>query len=825
MWPYKKGFLTVIEDALIYIKGHSGKAKTIFTFETKFLVEKLNIAGDNTILICVKNSEHERHLICLLEGHRGSIKDQKKSSVKIISARTLNKLYFYDKIVIFGLTPEATYYVFGSNVVITSPNDYQLYIYSFSGKTLTSEVLKLPVVKFTSHNCAMAKNFFKVLLCNTIDNVVISDNHCLFRQGASIFCLRPDLTSPCFHDEETVGTKLVGALLNNENKIELLGLVNETETKTKFMTLSTETKFELTDKRCIMHTLTNKVLKTSHKKSNIKYKVCDGKYKFSLPFNAKCLEFVEVSNGLIVLVSDKSENACVQPKFELKGDVLIATAIDWNVNSISRYAVGIFALCNNGWCLLSLQASFEIRVTTAKIASDTHGQEVFGFASVDYVKECSFEMKECIGFYGWVFATRATGSILPTFCRATNASSTASFEPAWSKKATSLVKISDKYYCFDGSNFVPLHKKISQALLDLTTEQFNKISALEIYKQRQNPDYVTKIMSVHLLEIQPYYRSYSLNDAPCDTQTIMFYEDDNFLKKVLLARKVHSHNKMLNFGLIGSHGSGPSKVVSGMIARQFVEKYFKLDGFFLVPNEKFLSAKDKKKFILGWILHNILHLTNAPIVQHLPLALLCALVRKEATEIELEHYAKLADPETYAMMETMDTLTLKTEGYNDKLDWLSMLCRYSPNDIVHFVPFANGFRSFSLEDHFTEMNLVTMDDFLSGSYVVDPSHIVMKLSKYCEDCKKPKQVALATRLVDKLLNASNSELTIFAQNINGIPHLNGKEHIKFDNHMQNAYYKFSVCFSTLYLSDAVEISYHEFLIADLFKIQQARLVN
>jgi hypothetical protein len=806
------GFLTVVDNALISIKNN-GEIETIFKFPYEVHVEQVDIVG-KCVVICAKRKGNQstadtnKVLFCLYANCRVKTVDfTKVKSETTPTEISINNIKFFENFSIVEFPLTTKYYIFGSSVAFTSSVEYCLFVLALEPNQTMQIGLPTVITRSNDTKKISSTRLSTILLYDLLDDVIVDNDRFIIKQGVCIFAIKCNFTSNLYQDKSYANKKIVSAKMSGSN-IQHLCLSEETADGIQY-------KFDdLSDMDTEMSETTNYALNMPSgiyllikpKENNL---VCNAqqKHSFVVPIGTKfvdCLH-IKTKDKLIVLVSNNNE-VHYEPSFSLQDNVLVAFSDKWCHNQISFYNDGIVVMCDSGWYFLSVEKQIKI----------VHNIDSF------YLSDCVSTGNNIILKHE--FANKNCG---PTQMPILTAGCIDAIKQEWvmcnhlSETKKYLVETFNGFVCFNGNNFVRLHEKISLALKNLDPSYYLKLDLDELVANANNYEYEDIIRGITLLVIEELNRYYLHSDLPSDSVQILFKEGESVLDTALLAHKVHRYVSTLEFALIGSQGSGPTRIVCSAIAEEFINRYFKLDGFFLVPNKKFIHESPETKFDLGWLLHNILYSTHLPIIRHLPLSLLCALTGKTAHISELKYYAKLADEDMFNMLSSATIEDLKEAGYENKFDWLAMMCRYSVSDIKLYQPLADGFRSFAYDDPFEKTNLISMDNFISGTYAINVSDLVQKLS----DLSEHKHEKFATKLVDKLLNSNNSELKIFAKNLTGTFHLSGDEQICFSDLPKDVFYKFAVCGFTLHISNSIEEIHYDMIISEIFSPQQAKIVN
>jgi hypothetical protein len=557
-------------------------------------------------------------------------------------------------------------------------------------------------------------------------------------------------------------------------------------------------------------------------KFDIECKIEDKIYKFCLPSDEQIFDYHEVPGGLIVLTQsfvDPLHFFCVdlyEPtyKFQLglvqtssnneTSDcckILVVHSDYWVTCKPNYFQNGILQYNADKWYYFSIEHQFEVEI-------DFENHDFVHITTVGDNKylwyELHDEFQKCSFFK--LYKIKSLNCVDHKF----------ELEIVNAEKK-SLIKGINGFYYFDGHKFSEFHEKVNLFLRDLTEDQIKKLDIDELALNSMDVDFVDNLRTSLVLRTldKNLNRKYRLSPKPYDEAIVAFTEGEEYLDTVILARKVNRYHSKFTFALIDSSGRGPVRVVSNTIIKEFVNRYFKYDGCFLIPTT-FRNLTSEEKFNLGWIVHNILYITKVPIGCHLPLALLSTLIKREPEEAELEMFAKATDEITYNMLNKLDELSIKAAGYNTRFEWLSMICRYSKKDLELYDSFADGFISFSAENPLKGANLLTADYFISGANTLDLSEMISKLISSSEGTIYE---LCSEKLVARLVSASEVDIKNFVFNLNGTYHLDGSENVVFGDPEGGVDYKFGVCFNTLTISTKIKPENFDYLIDELFKIQ------
>jgi hypothetical protein len=842
MVRYDDGILSIIDGTMVLIKD--GIAETLFTFHDDMAADHVSftIMTCGTIILQASfgtglNQDENKYLYCFHKDYPKKIPEGEFPQAMNHYKMSTVFATFYPNLVVFDLSEMTNFEVFGSNIVFI--NNKMLHLYSFNYSNSNLSGLSIPTTSIVYKNKQSNLPLTKICLIEPITKSIILDDRYAFQQGMCTYIIH-NYSVACFHGYCNIGDTLLG-LSTKEGKTFELGLIN---TKGDFKTWDLMEKKErygeyIKTTPSTLKTYLVKQLplpleninidedspKPLHK-IEVKMESSDTVYTFNLA-GKEIGDYHEVPGGLIVITWNKYKNedktTGIEPTYELQGNVLIANYENW-ICSSTHFGDGILQrTTDTTYYYLSIKNQF--RIKSDLFANENMRLFFETIPAGKYVKRQSYCQYPTMSdesdnldlgcdqnknFYEIHEIESLNLETHELICK-----------KAFPQAKKSIIKGLNGFYYFDGSKFVGFHEKINMSLRNLSDIELKTLDA-ELMAQ-----YALDFDFVDILRKKANYRTlnknvnrkYSPTKNLCDTATVTFIEGEEYLDTILLAKKVNRHHQRLTFELIGSSGHGPRKIVANTIVKDFVNRYFKFDKQFLVPT-KFSELDEATKFDLGWILHNILHLTETPIGYRLPLAFLANLIGREPDETELELFAEDMDPAMYDYMNKADEKILEEEGYETRFEWLSMMCRYSKDDMQLYKSFADGFLSFAKNNPIRKANLITADHFISGSKI-NPSALI----SYLIDTKKTSHKLRCEKLVEKLTNASESELRIFAFNLTGTYHLSGNEKIEFVESLDQMAYKFSVCFSTLSISKKVKLHAFDQLISELFKSDQANIKN
>jgi hypothetical protein len=811
MPSYKGGHLLPFNGALIHIKD--GVAKTVFVFPKDEMLNKIwyiEVTQTEDIIVVFGNDDVRLNLYCLMNGHTKFIPKGEYPQALGDSGNVFAT--FYPNISVFNTRYIYGYRIFGSCIAFIT----RTYLYIYSTKTKNMSSPHLPTLPIKWKNCENPSSISLIRLC-LIEKITgkphkyyTDDHYFVFEQGMCVYRIC-DFKIAFFYTGNENET-LVGFSANGRF-VEKLAFVKKNNERKIYNILDNSEEKD----RCIkMISGTKKTLLFRPKNDNLEYKTLDKKYKFVIRPDSEIHDFFYTEQGLIVLIEDGS---CASDEIlcETQNNVLIVNAKGWQLIEDKPFGAGIFVCKENGWYYLSLDKQFKLNLIG-------NGPMEHNLITVMSMPEGMFIVQEFSqDNIDYDHLLEDTKFVFPKFykIKLIQEDSQVELEIIYHKNK-SLIRTIDGFYCFDGHQLIGFHEQINLVLSNFSESQLELLDLDLLSKNALDPEFALILKDSALSSIlnDKLDRNYRPVYAPCGDAVVTFAEGDDFLDVVVMAKKVNRHSNRLSFSLIGSIGSGPVRVVSNLIIKEFIESYFVRDGFFWIPTDSFRKMRSKRKRILGWILHNILHLTKTPIGYHLPLAMISSLIQRPPNIFELNHYAKLGDVETYNMLNSMNVLDLQEAGYNTKHDWLSMMCRYSEDDVSLYEPFAQGFRSFSEIDPLNGVNFISADHFLSGSYIIDRSKLVDKLMSSIANIENTK---LAEKLIDKLISATESEFQIFVFNLTGTYHLVGDESIIFYKN-SNVDYKFSVCEKRLTISEKIRKRNFKVLFDELFSPKQAKMV-
>jgi hypothetical protein len=840
MKAYKKGFLTIIDNALIYIDDNV--AKTIFVIPDLIEDDRTHISVTvcGTIILSCKNNEYEV-VYCLKHGHPRYIPkgDFPKAMYHEYNDRVLAT--FYDKIIKFN-TDYVDCVIFGSCIAIIGSEF--MYVYALQPREpIKNTFLPSLGIKWKDDLVSYDdEQLIHIIFTQKNVEVRLSNDSLFYKVGTCVFCFY-DFNILFVNRHANTNKLFIGAEFDGPNLSRISWIKPSTQ---KYRTYDIINGVDIEDE-AVLIVRTNKTLHLRDLDEKLEY--THAEHKFCLEKDYKIHDFIDIHNGLIVLVSRKINSEPEEPeepegpeevefKIQYQSNVVIVCSRDWDYQDVINYNGGILQRSGNGWYFISMKDQFEICFNddgrtdvrpSERIGTTIHddGQRPSEKKSTlgDFYDDDNFWFYDFVEVNACVFARRYydDDGNLPKLQKLKSVSFDTPIQLEPVKMKLSLIRTKNGFNLFDGHEFTGFHEKINLDLKKLSHEQFELLDAEMFFKNRDNLDIVSNLIDkINLmLTNKSISRSYNPLKKPFSDAIIGFVEGERYLETALMACTVNRHNSRLNFALAGSTGPGPVKVVANTIIDEFVTKYFRFDGFFLVPTTVFKTEFEFFHFTMGNLLHNILHVTKTPIGYHLPLALLCGLINRKPHIVELEFYAKLADHQTYDILNSSSQADLQEAGYNSRYEWLCMLCRYAEDDIILYKKFVEGFVTFCGPESYPlhNANLVSADYFISGSYDVDISTFASKLMSKIDHDKYFEQ------FVCRLVSATKSEIKNFVFNLTGTYHLTGQEDIRFDDNLDQVDYKFIVCSNLLVISSGVQMENFDLLIDELFRPLQAKMVN
>jgi hypothetical protein len=817
MWAYKKGYLTSVENALFYMKTFEEKqtCKHIFTLpENNCDIEDIYVSPEGTIfLFCV--GYPIQYIYCLKKGHPDSIpknKTCKKAKMIYISG----KATFYQNLTIFKFSTAVEHHRFGSNIIFVSP--HHIYVFScLENKKITQAHLPLLPIEWKNNAAPEKTSLQLMLLTEPIKHSLLTEKYYAFQQGAFLFSLTSNLDMAFIHGGIVIGRHMISATLETNCLFDCVMLCDDKDidkdpNNKTYISYKQATGAGIRNEGLSIGVFSGHVLKfkkeidsANENEYIFRYEAFNGKYKFTTKKKMYMEDIYEVPGGLIVLNQFDEFGAWTSKdqKFDLQGNVLIAHFRCW-YDRPENYNGALIQYADGQWYYLDLKKQFKII---------QYHKSFFEIAFVS-VYDNLYLRHEDDDAYDYV---------TPKYYKVKSIQEGVPIELEKMSCKKILIETLNGFYCFNGHNFIYFHEEINLALKRLNKRQFDQIDLDALTVDPMSPTYAEVLDQMTSLEINQISRNYSPKPSEYHDAIVVLDQNESYLNTVIAARKIHKYHAKLNFALVGAQGQGPVNFIASKIADELFETYFKFDGQFMIPTDNFRSADSDLKFILGWILHNVLCLTKNPIRHHLPLALIAAFAgTTDVKDIELDFYAKNLDPETHSMFKTMDKLSLREEGFESERDWLSMICRYAQTDIAIYEPFVSGFNSFSDHDPIKNANIVSINNFISGPFDVSITKFITMLL----DSKNSTQKDFIDKFVERLNIATQSELKMLAFNINGTYHFRENETVSFSTSLSsNANYKFAVCNHSLIISTDVEKESYEILIEQFFKAQQAKMVN
>jgi hypothetical protein len=810
MWTYNKGFLTQFKNTLVHIKNDGvNAAELFFTFPDHCIGTcKIYIRPCGVIVVVFDNGI-TYDIYCLFKNHPKTVPTGNDfPKIKLFQAERF--ITFYPGLTVFSnLRKVDQHYLFGPCLVLV--NSVTLYYYCFEPKkNLTQSYMPTVDVKWET-SAKMTDASLKILLpTEPIINPMITHDVLAFQQGSCLFALTSAFSVTFLHGGHIIGKNVI-SVTAKQNTISTLTMresedINKPTIEREY-SLYSVAALEISKNRGFScGTITKRIIDFKIVDKIFKYSVFDGKYQFETKSKLHREDVRKIPGGLIVLNFHDPENY-KKPTFEIQGNVLIASFHYWTGECIYHKG-GILQYADDEWFYLSLkkQTIFE---TFGEFAGD-----------IDVISCCDDALRPSD-----IYAKFHKQDSPPMFFKLKTTREISDVKLQKCIINMILIKTFDGFYCFDGHTFVQLHEQINLALKRLPEKYFATIDIKALARNSENPNYANVLDGMYLLCVDDTIsREYRLPDTPYDNVAIIFDQNDKYLDTAVMGRMVHKYNIKLSYRLIGAGGSGPIKLIASTIINELFDTYFKFDGFFLIPRENFRSANSDLKFILGWVLHNSMYILQSPISHHLPLALLAAISERNAADIELDFYAKLGDINAYEMFNSSREIDLVENGYETKRDWLSMICRYSDEDVQLYKPFAAGFKSFTTEkfNPISGKNIVTIDRFISGLHEISAENLITRLIN--QEVKPASHRTFIENLTKRLIEATQPELKNLVFNISGTYHFNGNESVTF-NDLGKSSYKFAVCARELIISSDIDIQSCDLLIEELFKPQQANMRN
>jgi hypothetical protein len=174
---------------------------------------------------------------------------------------------------------------------------------------------------------------------------------------------------------------------------------------------------------------------------------------------------------------------------------------------------------------------------------------------------------------------------------------------------------------------------------------------------------------------------------------------------------------------IAAYGEGVNRDFYTAAINEFYSKFLKQDGCFTIF-QNLESMPTDELVDLGYFLHKWIVDMRASLPIRLPLSLIWALTVNPKTE-DLEYFAKMKDNSTFQQMAKCksDPNFMEEYGYESYEDCLKSMLKI---DQTYVNSIAEGFIStFDIKNR-EQMNMPTVDYFISGPYVID-----RKLLKKC----------------------------------------------------------------------------------------------
>jgi hypothetical protein len=814
MWAYKSGYLAKYHNNLIYANGST--IEIIFQFENLVQIQDLQIAPCGTVIVVTSNKNNYDlfSVYILLKDHPASVPTVKVPTVKLVnSIFTVAK--FYQNLTIVQWPKAEPYHIFGSAIIFISPSMSRMFVYGFEKNLPKLEKYIAITTTKTEDNqdLPVGTSVQSILLTNLEVNacVCVAANTFVFQQGPCLFYFNHKFSSVNFFHGGKISKKtLINAI---QMRDELAFTLVDSEDKKYISTPKNNKIFPNEHYRRGFFTQRVFRCKRFEKEESIYYEYFtqDEKYTFTTKTLLNKFDIYEVPNGLIVVNEEFGSGAKMR---DLQDNVLVVD-FDYFTKEAARYDDGIVLDANGEHFFIEIvkkivtnpegaeKSILDVKLHNLKLTTSDSICEIDLIAHNEQIivrKQELDESKETLPeFYN---LDVRTGALEPVI---------------FNKK---LIETSDGFYYFDGCKSVSFHEEINLALRSFPKEKLSKINWEMLMIDPLSPDSVVHIDKIRFVDINKNIsRTYNKKTSELGAATVYFDQNEKYLSKFVMARRANNHHNILHPMIIGSSGTGPVKVAVNAIIDEFVETYFKIDGFFLIPTQAFSNADSDLKIILGWCLHNLVYLLEGPIGHHLPLALLGAIVdRRHLNDSELDYYAKLSDPDLYTTLNSMPKDQLAESGYETRAEWLSMMCRYSHSDIESYKLLAEGFKSFSEKNPLEGANIVTADYFISGSYKIKPAKLISNFSIGTS------AEVFVVSLSERLNAASQTQIRNFVFNITGSYHLDKKNKIKIQiDELKTHAYKLIVCYKTLSISKDVDASSYDALIDGLLKNQQAKI--
>nr|URM62178.1 KilA-N domain-containing protein [Mimivirus sp.] len=139
---------------------------------------------------------------------------------------------------------------------------------------------------------------------------------------------------------------------------------------------------------------------------------------------------------------------------------------------------------------------------------------------------------------------------------------------------------------------------------------------------------------------------------------------------------------------------------------------------------------------IGSMLHMIIYHSNSHLSIRLPITLITAIAKRSPNILELEYLAKEEYGDTFKNIcnYKYDVKTIKSFGYDSYYQCLKNLCKYYENDDetnskVRNISrqIADGFMDYQNISNLREMNIPTIDYYLSGNYCIDRKKLIKNL--------------------------------------------------------------------------------------------------
>jgi hypothetical protein len=809
MWAYKSGYLTSYENTLIYVNETTTEIETIFHFDYFVHLREIYVAPSGAIAVIteVNSDYHYLNVYCLLKDHpRRLPKDSKCASVQLGDDLFVK---FHENLTVFRwLNTFDSRYFFGSALILK--RNYYMFFYLMETKSINfGKYLPQAGIKYDNEqNLPSKTSFFKILLTHKKIPIFVEGNMLYFQEGPCIFHIDDKFNVSFNHGGPMCTGKLTCVMKEDSNVF--------------FNLCDNDITFWHNPKNVIQNDIDESLCQGVHSKRFLKcrkpyenepmfeYVTIDGEFTFKMLVELKYFDYYVVPDGMIVVVGryvcgggkyTDEQLELLKDNFIRQGNVLIAI-YDYYYGKAIDHENGIILDMEDEYYYLSMETQYVIDLHDCVDIMEFHVFSGSNGTIVKYLVESEDYFYTMPPYFKKLIGIREGKQIL---------------EPVSYKKT--LLETSEGFYCFDGYESTPFHEETNIALRNLPKHYMEHVDLNMLLIDPMSADavkYIEKL--VYMGRNTEIPRNYAVRKSTYHEAPVNFDQVEKYLPKFIMARLVNNHHSILKPLINGSAGIGPVKLALNAIIDEIVETYFKFDKHFLIPKESFRTANAETKMILGWILHNTLYLLGGPIGYHLPFALLSAILGRGANETELELYAKASDSSLYKRLNTMSDAELSECGYESRLEWLSMMCRYAESDVSLYKDFADGFRSFAETDHLAHTNIVTVDYFISGPNKIGASELIANL-EFDE-----KSDVFGVELSERLELATQRELRNFLFNLTGSYHLT-KNKIQIYSEALDHDYKLAVCHRLLVISSKLETSAYTVVINELLQPQQAKILG